>query len=448
MKRNFIKLILILLIAFSFNKTYSQEKIIDKVIATVGSNIILYSDIETQYLQFQMQGYSQKDGIRCQIFEEILFQKLLLNQAEIDSTVITDEQVESEMDRRLRYFISQIGSEEKLEEYYSKTIIEIKEEMRTLIREQLLVDNVQKTITSEVKITPAEVKAYFKNIHPDSLPLISSEIKIAQIVKQPTISKAEIESVKNKLNQLRERIIKGEKFSVLARLYSEDPGSASKGGETGLFTKGIMQAEFEVAAFGLEENEVSPIIETKFGFHILQLIERRGDYINVKHILMQTKVSPVELNKAKNFLDSVATLINNDSMTFEKAATLFSDDPSKNNFGLVINQATLNAKFSPDELDPNIFFVVDKLKVGEISKPAIMKTEDSKQAYRLLCLKSRTEPHKASLKKDYNKIQESALQEKQNKAIEKWISEKTKDTYIYILDKEFKNCKFKYNWAN
>jgi len=448
MKTNFIKLILILLIAFSFNKTYSQEKIIDKVIATVGSNIILYSDIETQYLQFQMQGYSQKDGIRCQIFEEILFQKLLLNQAEIDSTVITDEQVESEMDRRLRYFISQIGSEEKLEEYYNKTIIEIKEEMRTLIREQLLVDNVQKTITSEVKITPAEVKAYFKKIHPDSLPLISSEIQIAQIVKQPTISKAEIESVKNKLNQLRERIIKGEKFSVLARLYSEDPGSASKGGETGLFTKGIMQAEFEVAAFGLEENEVSPIIETKFGFHILQLIERRGDYINVKHILMQTKVSPVELNKAKNFLDSVATLINNDSITFEKAATMFSDDPSKNNFGLVINQATLNAKFSPDELDPNIFFAVDKLKVGEISKPAIMKTEDGKQAYRLLCLKSRTEPHKASLKKDYNKIQESALQEKQNKAIEKWISEKTKDTYIYILDKEFKNCKFKYNWAN
>jgi len=448
MKRNFIKLILILLITFSFNKIYTQEKIIDKVIATVGNNIILYSDIETQYLQFIMQGYSKKEGIRCQIFEEILFQKLLLNQAEIDSIEITDEQIESEMDRRLRYFITQIGSEEKLEEYYNKTIIEIKEEMRTLIREQLLVDNVQKTITSEVKITPSEVKAYFKKIHPDSLPLISSEIQIAQIVKQPTINKSEIESVKNKLNQLRERIINGEKFSVLARLYSEDPGSASKGGETGLFTKGVMQAEFEVAAFGLEENKVSPVIETKFGFHILQLIERRGDYINVKHILLQTKVSPVELNKASIFLDSVATLIKNDSMSFEEAALLFSDDPSKNNFGLVINQATGNAKFSPDELDPNIFFVVDKLKIGEISKPAIMKTEDNKQAYRLLYLKSRTEPHTANLKEDYNKIQESALLEKQNNAIEKWISEKSKNAYINIIDEDFKNCKLKYKWTD
>ncbi|MCF8299020.1 MAG: peptidylprolyl isomerase [Saprospiraceae bacterium] len=446
--KKIIIVLIILLSAIQNKNLIAQDIVIDKVIAVVGAQIILYSDIETQYQQLKMQGYSPSKTLRCEILEELLFQKLMLNQAEVDSVEITDEQVESEMDRRLRYFISQIGSEQKLEEYYDKTIVEIKAEMRELIRDQIMVEKIQATITDGIKVTPTEVKNFFNKIPKDSLPMISSEMEIAQIVNQPIISQEEKLALKDKLNKLRERILKGEKFSVLARLYSEDPGSASKGGEVGMFGRGAMQPEFEAAAFNLKTiDEVSPIIETKFGYHILQLIERRGDYINVKHILLQPKASPMALLKSKNFLDSISALIYNNTYTFEEAVAKFSTDPGRNNGGLLMNPMTGTATHSPDELEPNVFFTVDKLKVGEMSKPVIMKTEDGLQAYRILSLKSRTKPHIANLKDDYNKIQEEALNQKKNEAIQKWISKKALDTYVEITDENYQKCEFKYNWV-
>lgn len=448
--KKIIIILIVILSAIQSKNLIAQDKLIDKVVAHVGGHIILYSDIETQYQQLQMQGYSPSKTIRCEIFEELLFQKLMLNQAEVDSIEITDEQVESEMDRRLRYFISQIGSEQKLEEYYNKTIIEIKAEMRELIRDQILVEKVQSSITEGIRVTPTEVKTFFNSIPKDSLPMISSEMEITQIVNQPIISDEEKLAVKDKLNRLRKRIVAGENFSVLARLYSEDPGSASKGGEIGMFGRGAMQPEFEAAAFKLKADEVSPIIETKFGYHILQLIERRGDYINVKHILLQPKVSPMELVKAKNYLDSVSELIYNKTYTFDEAVKKFSSDPGRNNGGLLMNPISGTSNFTPDELDKydrTIFFTLDKLKVGELSKPIAMKTEDGLDAYRILCLKSRTKPHYANLKDDYNKIQEQALNKKKNEAIQKWITKKAIDTYVEITDENYQQCSFRYMWV-
>ncbi|HNZ43450.1 MAG TPA: peptidylprolyl isomerase [Bacteroidales bacterium] len=424
----------------------NNEKIlIDEVVAVVGSNIVLYSDIENEYFQYLMQGSTKGPGLKCQILEEVMFQKLLLTQAEIDSVTVTDKQVESELDRRMRYFIDQIGSKEKLEEYFKKTVLQIKEEMRSKIRDYLLIQNVQAKLTQNVKITPTEVTEFFNAISPDSLPLVGSQIEVAQIVKKAVISQDEVNMVKEKLNGLRERVLKGEDFATLANLYSEDPGSMTKGGELGFVGRGELFTEFEAAAFSLKPGEVSPIVKTQKGYHIIQMIERRGEYINVRHILMIPKASLTDMIKSKKEIDRIAEIIKKDSLSFERAAALYSDDPTKVNGGLLTNQYSGDSKFSPEEIDPNMFFVIEKMKVGEISAPMVYTNEDGQQAYRMLKLKSRTEPHKANLKDDYPQIQNIAVQVKQNQAISDWINEKTQNTFISISD-NYKDCNYKYTW--
>ncbi len=440
--------ILFFILNISYSFAQQHGKVIDQIAAIVGSNVILKSNIESQYLQYRLQGNIEGDtSMKCQILEELLFQKLLLNQAEVDSIEVTDAQVESEMDRRLRYFISQIGSQEKLEKFYNKSILEIKEEFRDLVKSQLLVESMKSKITKDIKITPSEVKAYFKSIPKDSIPLINSEFEIGEIVKKPPITLEEKEDVKNKLRTLRKRVINGESFATLALLYSEDPGSAKKGGELGFHARGELYPEFEAAAFNLKGNEVSDIVKTKAGYHIIQLIKRKGDYINVRHILLKPEVSVLDMAKARIFLDSVANIIKNDSMTFEKAALRFSDSPDRINGGLMVNPITGDTKFEANQLEPDVFFIIDKLKVGEVSRPVIMTTTENNKAYRLLYLKERTLPHRANLKEDYDKIQSWALQKKQNKVIQDWIENKISDTYIKINDK-YKYCKFKHHWVN
>ena len=424
-------------------------KIIDQVIAVVGGNIILESEVEAQYMQYKMQEGITSGGpeIKCSLLETMLYQKLLLNQAELDSVEVSDGQVEAEMDRRLRHYISMIGSPEKFEEYYQKTILEFKEELREQVRELIRVETVQQTITSNVNITPSEVRSFFRKIPNDSLPHINSEVEMAQVVKLPPINYEETEAVKNKLREFRLRVINGESFATLAILYSEDPGSAKHGGELGLFGRGEMFPAFEAAAFTLKRGEVSELVETEAGYHILQLIERRGEYVNVRHILLRPKVSPLDLAKAKIELDSIAKLIDNDVYTFEEAVNKFSDDPSKNNGGLLINPMTGTSLFDSDQMDPKVFFVVDKLKVGEISTPVQFQTQEGKDAYRILYMKSRTDPHKANLKQDWDKIQEWALEDKKQEAIGEWISDKSETTYIKI-NKEFDDCVFLNTWAS
>ncbi|MCK9613034.1 MAG: peptidylprolyl isomerase [Bacteroidales bacterium] len=437
---------LIFLHSLSANAQSDTGKIIiDQVAAVIGNNVILFSDIENEYIQALLQGNTTGSIIKCGILEEIMFQKLLLTQADIDSITVTDKQVDSEIDRRIRYFISQVGTQEKLEQYFNKTILEIKEDLRDKIRDYLLIQNVQSKLTQDVKITPSDVTDFFNSIPPDSLPLIGSQIEIAQIVKKPVISETEVLAVKDKLKALRDRILKGEDFAVMANLYSEDPGSNRKGGELGFVGRGEFFPEFESAAFSLKPGEISPIIKTKKGFHIIQMIERRGEYINVRHILMSPKANPSEMTKSLQELNRIAELIKKDSVTFEKAAILYSDDPSKLNGGKLTNPYTGDTKFAPEEIDPLIYLAVEKMNVGEMSAPTIFTDEEGVQAYRIIMLKSRMDPHTANLKDDYPQIQNLALQVKQNDAINKWVMEKTKNTYIYIAD-IYNDCKLKFDW--
>ncbi|MCX6273523.1 MAG: peptidylprolyl isomerase [Bacteroidetes bacterium] len=443
-------LVLAFLFLFSVHPSFSQlpkGKIIDQVVAVVASYAILESDIENQYLQYKAQGNIANVGdVRCKILESLLFQKLMLNQAELDSVKVTDEQVETELNRKLRYYIAQFGSEEKFVEFYKKPVIEFKEEFREIVREQKKIEQVQYTITKDIKVTPSEVKSYFNKIPADSIPLLNAEVEIGQIIKNPPVSVEEKVRVKEKLNALRERILKGEDFATLAILYSEDPGSAKKGGELGFVGRGELYPEFEAIAFNLKKDQVSDILETKAGFHIIQLIERKGDYINVRHILLQPKVSPEDLVKAKQILEKVVNLIKKDSITFEKAAQEYSDDPTKTNGGITLNSETGTTRFEMDQVDPAISFALDKMNVGEVSQPLLMKTEEGKQAYRLVFLKSRTSPHRANLKQDYDRIQQWALEDKNTRTVDKWISDKLQKTYVSIID-DYKKCPYTHHWT-
>lgn len=423
---------------------------IDKVIAVVGSNIIMLSEVEAQYLQIVAQGYAEDPSIKCDLLEELLFQKLLVNQARLDSIEVSDDQVEEELDRRLRYFISQIGSEQKLEEYYKKSIVEIKDDFRELIKDQLLGQNMQYKITGEVKVTPAEVRDYFSKIPSDSLPYINVELEIGRIVKKPIISKKEKDEAKARAEELRQRILDGAKFETMAKLYSEDPGSATNGGELGFFGRGNMVPEFEALAFSLQGKEISEVFETEYGFHFLQVIERRGEQVNARHILITPKTSEGDLTSSKILLDSVYDLLLKDSLTFAEAAEKFSDDEGdKNNGGIVTNPQTGSTKFEMDQLssiDPTLFLTIDKMKVGEFSKPIITSAQDGKQAYSIILLKSRTEPHKANLRDDYQKIQTAASTMKESNLVRDWIAKKIATTYIRI-DEAYLNCNYNNPWV-
>jgi len=429
------------------NNVAAQKVTIDKVVAIVGGNEVLYSDIENQYMQYIMQGYTDgKKAIKCQIFEEVLFAKLLLNEAQLDSVEVSDEMVESEMDRRLQYFVSQIGSQEKLEKYYNKTILEIKSDLRTTIYEQMLSEQVKNNITKDVSITPTEVRVFFKSLPEDSVPLIESEYQYSHIIMVPKIQPEEKEFAKNKLEGIRERIVNGESFESMARMYSEDPGSAMKGGELGDFSRGVMYPEFEAAAFSLQPNTISPLIETEAGYHIIKLIKRKGDYINVRHILIMTKISPLSLEKTNKRMDSVYQLIANGDLTFEAAALRYSNDDSKFSGGVAINPASGSNIFTPEQIEKNLFFTLERMNVGQVSKPSFYDKERNVKAIRIVRLDKRSKPHKATFEQDYDKVQAVALNVKKSNAVGDWIMEKSKKTYILIIDNDLKACDFKYKW--
>ena len=440
-------LIIMISMVLSLVVRAQEEKVIDQIVAVIGQNIILESDIENQYYQYRMQSgiIGGESSVRCQMLESLLFQKLLLNQAEIDSITISDTEIQQTMDQRLRYFIAQLGSRERFEEYYGKSIEEFKEEFSSDIENQLKVEKTQNGIVENVTVTPAEVRSFFKDIPTDSIPLVNSMVEIGELIRMPPVTLEQKLMIKDRLRGLRERVMAGETFSTLAILYSEDPGSAKKGGELGFYGRGELYKEFEAIAFKLGDGEVSEIVETQAGFHIIQLIERKGEYVNVRHILLKTKVSPLDLAMAKAYLDTVAGLINTDSLTFDEAVLQYSDGENKNNGGLLINPMTGTTGFEVSDLDPQVSFVIDKLKVGEISKPAMMETEDGKQAYRLLFLKKRTLPHRANMREDYDKIQSWALEQKKAEAFQEWIAKKAAKTYIRINDK-FRQCEFEFGW--
>ena len=456
MNRHWI-IIALMLLAFPMMAQNREPQVIDKVVAVVGKNIILQSDIENQYVQYRMQGMAEGTGkeVRIRILEDLLLQKLMLNQAEMDSITVTDDQVEAELNRRIQSFVSRVGSQDKLEAMFGKTMAEIKEEVRQASKDNMLQEQVQAKIMENVAVTPKEVKDFFRDIPKDSLPTIDPTFEIVQIVKRPPVSIDEKLQVKDRLYQIRKRILDGESsFSTMAVLYSEDPGSARQGGELGLTGRGVWATEFENVAFNLRDGEISDVVETQFGFHIIQLIERKGEAVNCRHILLTAKVPVEALEKAQNQLDSVARLIRNGDLTFEEACKKYSDDDSKNNGGYLGNAATGGNWLSLQEMNnlgeyypeyKNLAFVVSRLDVGEISDPVPMTTNENNDAFRLVMVKAKKEAHQANLKDDYNLIQSWALGQKRQAAIGKWVKDKAAKAYIR-LDDAYKNNDFYYDW--
>lgn len=446
MMKIFRKLIWLLFL-FSFWGNFSAHAqdtsgvVIDGVAAVVGGKIIMYSDVESQYLQYRLQSGVQgtASDIKCKILENMILQKLLYNQAELDSLTVSPDEVSGELDRRFKYFINQFGSQEKLEKYYNKSVEQFKAELSDVIEEQIMIEKAQQKITENVKVTPSEVKNFFKEIPPDSIPLVPAEVELSHIVKNPPISATEKIIVKERLRGLRDRILKGENFGALAALYSEDPGSAKNGGEVGLHGRGELYPPYEAVAFKLKPGEISDIVETEAGFHIIQLIERRGDFINTRHILLMPKISDADLNRSRAILDSISGLIKDKKYTFEEAASRFSDDPSRINGGIMINPYTGNSRFQPDQMDPRLFSVVNRLEVGAFSNPTLLDDEKGTKAYRLILLKVKTTPHKANLTDDYDQIQQWALADKNQRVLKNWMQTKVKNTYVKT-DSEYEEC--------
>lgn len=442
--KNLIQFFIIIILIIS--NLSAQERVeIDKIVAVVGNSAILKSDLHNQKRQLESQGITFKGNDLCGLLDEMLYQKLLFNQAIIDSVEVSDMQIEQVLDRRLRFFIQQIGSREQLEAYYGKTIDELKDEFRPMVREQELSQMMEGQITSDIRITPSEVRQFYRSFHPDSIPIVESELQMAQILIKPDVEPEEIASTRQRLEEIRERILKGESFNTMAILYSEDPGSARKGGELGFYGRGELYTEFEATAFGLRPGEISEIIETQAGFHIIQMIERRGEQINVRHILMQPKVSPSQLAIARNRLDSIRTAIINEEITFSEAALQFSDDPRKVSGGVMINQYTNTTRFKSDEIEPNLFFVVDKLEAGDITEPLPTVTEEGSQAFRIVKVRERIDAHPATLEGDYDFIQQLALNEKKMDQVRNWVDSKIESTYI-LINSEFTGCTFSSPW--
>ena len=440
MKKIFLSLLFIFITFSSFSQ------LIDKVVAVIGDEIVLQSDIETQYLQYLSQGYTDKKEIKCQITEDLLYQRLLVHQAKLDSMDITEDEVNKELERRLSTFISELGSQSALEEYFGKSIIDIKGEFYDVIYGQLLSQRMQSNITSSVSITPAEVKLFYKELEKnEGLPLIPTKIQISQIVKIPEISSDEKSRIRKKLISFRQRINDGEDFKVLATLYSDDTESAKNGGELGFVNRGELVPEFESAAFALKGNEISEVIETKFGYHIIQLIDRRGESINVRHILMKPKVSSAALLEAKNQLEKVESLLNDGSLNFEDASKNHSDDISKNNGGLLINPQTGSSLFTPDQLNVNIRYAVERMDEGEVSSISQFVMSDGMKAYRIIKIMKKIEEHKANLIDDFTQINDAALNSKKQNRITEWVDKKISNTFIRLSD-DIDTCESLNKW--
>lgn len=447
MKKQTLCIIAALLLGFAMNVHAQNKQVVDGIVAVVGQTIIKNSDIEQAYTQIRLrQGMEGAHAERCSLLESMLISKLLIHKGIVDSVEVNEDQVEEEVSYYLKMIETQVGGKDKLRETYGYSYDELHDQYYEILHDRALSQRVQYDLTENIKVTPAEVAEYYNN-YADTLPQIAEQYEVSEIVMEPTISEAERDRVRGELAELRERILKGERFSMLAKLYSEDPGSASKGGELGFFGRGQMVSEFEAAAFALKPGEVSPIIETQYGFHILQLIERRGNSINVRHILMQPKTSSEDLLRARILLDSLAQEIRQGNISFEDAAKKYSDGVSKNQGGAVTNPVSHNNRFDKETFSkvyPSIGIVA--MEEGEVSNATAFTTSENKSAYCLIKLTKKLPAHKVNLNDDYDLVYNAALENAKTKKIEEWCTRMIRTTYIRISD-EYKDCpNFKINW--
>ncbi|MGB4398707.1 MAG: peptidylprolyl isomerase [Daejeonella sp.] len=454
MKKTFGLIAALLLISLAQvnaqNTVPGTQKSLDKVVAVIGSSIILQSEIDMQYAQYLSQGNPDNADVRCEILQGLISQKILGQQAIIDSIAVTEDDIDNEIDRRLRSSIARAGGQERLEEFLGRSLIQYKDEIRPDIKEMLIANKMQGKITENVAVTPLEVRRYFEAIPKDSLPFFNTEVEVGEIVIHPEMNDLEKEAFRDRAEALRLRIKGGEDFATLARLYSQDPGSAREGGELGFVDRTSLVKEFAAVAFKLKPGELSQVVETEFGFHVIQLIERRGEQVNVRHILIKTEAVPASLVRAKAQIDSIYNNVLNKKIVFGTAASLYSDNnDTKYNGGMMLNAENVQSRttFIPsDKLDPAVFLTVDTMKVGTISQPSLFTAPDGKTGYRILYLKSKTGPHQANLEQDYPKIKEVAFEDKTNRTISEWFEKRRKITYIKI-DSEFQTCSEISTWT-
>ena len=428
---------------------FGQNNVIDEVVWVVGDEAILKSDVESERLNAQYEGRKFDGDPYCIIPEQLAIQKLFLHQAELDSIEVSEQEVLGQLERQVNWYIDQIGSKEKMEEYFNKTSTQIREMLRENIRNGLIVQRMQQQIMGDIKIVPADVRRYFKDLPQDSIPFIPTQVEVQIITFEPKIPQEEIDRVKKTLRDYTERVEKGEiSFGTLARLYSEDPGSARRGGEYGFQSRGEVVPEFANVVFNLTDpKKVSKVFETEYGYHIAQLIEKRGDRVSYRHILMKPKVEEKELESSLNRLDSIAKDIRNAKFTFDDAATYLSQDKdTRNNHGLMANPQTGTARFEMQDLamvSQEVAKVVNDLNVGEISEPFTMVNNKGKEVCAIVKLKARIDGHKATITEDYQRLKSIVQAKRGEEKLDKWIREKQKSTYVRINENWVK-CDFKY----
>lgn len=418
---------------FSAHAQENQGFVVDKIIGKVDNYIVLKSELDRAYLEHISNGGNGGDRVRCQFLAILLRNKLMMAKAEIDSVVVSDDEVDSNTERRMSMIVSQYGgSVEEFETKFGKSMDQFKLELRDQVREQMVVGEMERTITKGLTVTPAEVKKFFNHIPTDSLPFFSAEIEVAQIVKVAKVSQKQKEETQKQLIEIRNRILTGEDFGSLAKKYSADPSVSSNNGDMGWVGRGALVPAFEATSFKLKPGEISMPIETEYGFHIIQLIDRRGNEYHSRHILMSPTPSEQDIQVASKFLDSLRTIIIKDSVSFQKMAKENSDDIRTKGSGGYFSDDDGGTRISVDDIDPAVYFAVDSMKTGTISRPLTYRTEDGKQAVRILFFKSKMPPHIASLKDDWHKIQNATLMQKKNKVLEKWFGKVRKDVFISI----------------
>lgn len=446
MKHIIVAAILLLMGFLSFTRVEAQENgqnegfVADEIIAKVDNHIVLKSELDRMYQDYLTNGNSPSRQARCEMLSLITRNKLMLAKAEIDSVMVLDAEVDANTQRRMDVILSQSGrTPDELEAIYGKPLEQIRAELRDQIREQMIVQKMEDEITADLAVTPAEVKRFFNRISKDSLPYFSASVEVAQIVKEAKTSDEQKAITRNQLLDIRSRILAGEDFATLAKKYSNDPSVLSNNGEMGWVGRGRLVPEYEAVAFRLKPEEISMPFESPFGMHIVQLNGRRGNEYNSRHILISPKPSEEDLKKASDFLDSLRNLIVKDSLGFEKAAKEYSDDVATKGNGGFFSDPDGGLRLTVDELDPVVFFRIDSMKVGNVSSPIVYRTDDGKDAVRILYYKSRISPHQASLQADYHKIQVAALNEKKSRVLEKWFIKARADVFINI-DKTYDYC--------
>lgn len=440
----------LLIFSASAAMAQTQKQYADKILAVVGRNrIVLQSELEQNIQQLQQQNpVSFTDSMKCQMLQQIIMNKMLVEQAERDSLLVSDEEVEGNLDNKIRYYIRQFGSKEKMEQVAGKTVYQLKDEQKDIVREQMMAEKMQSKLLEHVKITPGEVQAFYNKIPKDSLPFFPATIEVGQIVIDPPTSQELDKYAYDQLADIRKQVVTdGKSFETMAGLYSQDPGSRDNGGMyTGVTRDGGFAKEFVTAAFRLQNGEVSPIVKTKFGYHIIQMVQRKGEQVDIRHILIMPQHTNADYAIAMQRLDSVRAQIVAGKLTFSEAVGKYStDDMSKMTGGMITDNRTNATQLEVDQLDPALALGIDSLKPGSVSQPQMFRNQQGEQSCRVVYLKSRTEPHKANLRDDYNRIQSVALAQKQNEKLEGWIEAKL-PTYYLKIDSDYASCPVLQKW--